>query len=163
MDRSGKEPMEPKRAYVMCGVPGSGKSTHVRQICQEHPDALVVSYDNIREELYGDANIQGYFPDIYRKAVEMIEGANGRPIILDNTHVLAKYRRDALDLLSQYGYTEVSLVIVDKPLATCLSQNASRNRKVPEEVIESMYESLQSSLASDENLHNLFSTVTHIH
>lgn len=142
---------EPAKAYVMCGAPGAGKSTFVGKLLKEHPDALVVCGDNIREELYGDASIQGHYPDIQRRMVEMIQDSQGRVVIMDGTHYLASYRKTACEILRDFGYTEIELVVVDLPLETCLTQNAARDRKVPEEVIERMHKSLAASLSNVAN------------
>lgn len=138
--------VEMAKAFIMCGAPGAGKSTFVKQLLQEHPEALVVCGDNIREELYGDASIQGHYPDIQRRMVEMIRENQGRVVIMDGTHYLAAYRKGAMEILNEHGYTEIDLVVVVKPLQVCLRQNSERDRKVPEEVIERMHEGLLASL-----------------
>lgn len=142
---------ESAKAYVMCGAPGAGKSTFVSRLMERYPDALIVCGDNIREELYGDASIQGHYPDIQNRMVEMIRSGKGRVVIMDGTHYLASYRRTAAAILRDFGYTEIELVVVDRPLETCLKQNAARDRKVPEEVIERMHSSLAASLTNVAN------------
>lgn len=134
------------KAYVMCGAPGAGKSTYTEKILKDHADAVIVSGDNIREELYGNADIQGAWGQIQERMVEIIEENVGKTLIMDGTHYRSRYRKDTLVLLASYGYTDVSAVVVNPPLETCLKQNASRSRKVPEEVIQRMYSSLQASL-----------------
>ena len=42
----------------MVGAPGSGKSTYAARIAKRE-NAVIISGDQIRAELYGDANIQG--------------------------------------------------------------------------------------------------------
>ena len=139
------------KAFVMCGAPGSGKSTFVESLLKQYPDALVVCGDSIREELYGDPSIQGHYPDIQARMVEMIREGQGRVVVMDGTHYLAQYRKAAVEILRGFDYAEIELVVVDKPLEVCLSQNASRDRKVPEEVIEKMHSSLASSLSNVKN------------
>jgi predicted kinase len=134
------------KAFVMVGAPGSGKSTQVKKILLENPDAIVVSGDEIREELYGNADIQGNYAEIHDRMIEIIEENVGRPIILDGTHYRASYRKEALATLNSYGYFDITAVVVNKPLDVCLLQNASRSRVVPRHVIERMWTTLQSSL-----------------
>lgn len=148
------------KAYVMCGAPGAGKSTFVSRLMERHPDALVVCGDNIREELYGDASIQGHYPDIQNRMVEMIREGQGRVVVMDGTHYLASYRKTAAAILRDFGYTEIELVVVNRPLETCLKQNSARDRKVPEEVIERMHNSLAASLTNVAN--ERFSHVTFV-
>jgi len=143
--------MNELEAYVMVGAPGSGKSTQVSKLIASHPDAVVISGDDIRAELYGDADIQGNYTEIHDRMLEILEENVGRTVIMDGTHYRAAYRREAIAMLNSYGYNKVVAVVVDKPLAVCLRQNASRDRKVPEHVIERMHNSLQASLKNITN------------
>lgn len=143
--------MNELEAYVMVGAPGSGKSTQVSKLMASHPDAVVISGDDIRAELSGDADIQGNYTEIHDRMLEILEENVGRTVIMDGTHYRAAYRKEAIAMLNSYGYNKVVAVVVDKPLAVCLRQNASRDRKVPEHVIERMHNSLQASLKSITN------------
>ena len=143
--------MNELEAYVMVGAPGSGKSTQVSKLIASHPDAVVISGDDIRAELYGDADVQGSYVEIHDRMLEILEENVGRTVIMDGTHYRAAYRKEAIAMLNSYGYNKVVAVVVDKPLAVCLRQNASRDRKVPEHVIERMHNSLQASLKNITN------------
>lgn len=133
-------------AYVMVGAPGSGKSTFVSDLVKGDPSAVVISGDNIREELYGDADIQGDYGEIHDRMLELLEENAGRPIILDGTHYRASYRKEALAMLKSHGYEDVRAIVVNRPLDVCLRQNSGRDRKVPEHVIQRMHTSLQASI-----------------
>ena len=135
------------RAYLMVGAPGSGKSTHASKIAQIE-NAVVVSGDDIRHELYGSAEIQGNWVEIHDRIEEEVEkaAAVGRDVIIDGTHYRASYRRNAIDLLKSYGYDKVEAVVVNPSLATCLARNFQRSRNVPDYVIKGIYEKLQASL-----------------
>lgn len=135
---------ESKEAFLMCGAPGSGKSTY---IAKNLPEAVVVSGDNVRAELYGDAAIQGNWPEIQARMVDLIREASqeGKDVVIDGTHCLKQYRDNMVAILNGYGYGKITAVVVDKPLETCLKQNAARDRKVPEEVIRKMHDSLKES------------------
>ena len=148
-------------AYVMVGAPGSGKSTEVSKLLKLNPGAVVISGDDIRAELYGDADIQGNYYEIHDRMLEILEENIGKVIILDGTHYRSSYRKEALAMLNSYGYTCVSAIVLDKTLDTCLKQNASRDRKVPEHVIERMHKSLQVSLKHIFNEN--FSTVNFVY
>lgn len=129
----------------MVGAPGSGKSTYAKTL-QKTEGAVVISGDDVRAELYGDANVQGEWSEIQDRIVELIEENVGKPIVLDGTHYRASYRKEAISLLRSYGYSNITAVVVDKPLDICLSQNAFRSRIVPRHVIVNMHQKLQSSL-----------------
>ena len=122
----------------MVGAPGSGKSTLAKQI-QENYAAVIINGDEIREELYGDASIQGEWLAIQGRMEELIVENLGSNLVIDNTHYLSEYRRESLGLLAMHGYNKVYAVVVDKPLEVCLAQNKQRQRQVPEHVIREMH------------------------
>ena len=132
-------------AYIMVGAPGSGKSTHAARLAKRE-NAVIISGDQIRAELYGDADIQGEWMAIQDRIESLIEENVGRVLIMDGTHYRAKYRKNAISLLQSYGYPDVRAIVVNPPLKICLMQNAARARNVPELIIEKMHSALQASL-----------------
>ena len=133
------------KAYVLVGAPGSGKSTLAADLADSE-NAVVISGDAVREELYGDASIQGQWSEIADRIDEIVSESCGLPVILDGTHYLASYRREALALLRSYGYTEITAVVLNPSLATCLARNFKRKRNVPDYIVKGIHERLQSSL-----------------
>lgn len=140
----------------MVGAPGSGKSTVASSIASSSGitkaakpcNTIVISGDDIRAELYGNADIQGNYTEIHDKMLKILEENVGRVVVLDGTHYRAKYRKDAITLLQSFGYSDIRAIVVNPPLETCLRQNANRSRNVPEHVIEKMHTALQASLRS---------------
>jgi Predicted kinase len=138
------------KAFVMVGAPGAGKSTYVGKIVKDYAGSVVICGDEIRKELYGDADIQGNYLHIHDRMLEMLDENVGETIVLDGTHYRARYRKEAIAMLNTYGYQDITAVVVNRPLETCLRQNSSRSRNVPVEVIERMHKSLQISLSGIE-------------
>ena len=132
-------------AYVMVGAPGSGKSTYAAKLA-EIENAYVISGDDVREELYGSAEIQGNWAEIWGRIDELVSESCGMNVVLDGTHYKRSYRKEAITLLRSYGYSRVEAVIIDVSLATCLARNFQRERNVPDYVIKEMHSKLQSSL-----------------
>ena len=133
------------KAYVMVGAPASGKSTFASKLAKTE-NAFVVSKDEVKVELYGDRNKQGDWDEIHERIEELISEACGMPVILDDYHYLASYRREALALLRSYGYDEVEAVVLNTPLEECLLRNAVCHRGVPRNVVVGMHQKLQDSL-----------------
>jgi predicted kinase len=133
------------KAFVMVGAPGAGKSTLATQI-EKAENAVVISGDEIRAELYGNAAIQGKWEEIHDRIEEMVSESCGMPVVLDGTHYLTSYRREALALLRSYGYDDVEAIVVNPPLEDCIFRNANRHRGVPRHVVIGMHEKLQKSL-----------------
>lgn len=76
------------------GIPGSGKSTWIGAQ-EEDENTIVVSPDNIREEITGDISDQSQNGKVWFIAKErVVEGLNaGKNVILDATNVDGKNRR----------------------------------------------------------------------
>jgi predicted kinase len=131
----------------MVGAPGSGKSTYAAKLA-EIENAVVISGDDVRAELYGDSCVQGNWVEIHDRIEELVSESCGMPIILDGTHYRKSHRLEAVELLRSFGYDRVEAVICDSSLATCLARNFKRARHVPDYVIKEMHETLQASLGT---------------
>ena len=129
------------KVYVMCGLPGSGKTTIARQIAADL-DAVVISSDSIREELYGDESVQGnpsvVFEAFYNKAHEAISHGSG--VILDATNIKRKDRRK---IFAEFPNETIIAVIVNTPIEICFERNAKRSRVVPEHAIRRMWDNFE--------------------
>jgi protein phosphatase len=133
-------------AFVMVGAPGAGKSTYAKKLA-ETENAVVISGDDVRKELFGSAEIQGNWFAIWDRIVELVEENVGRNVILDGTHYRTDYRAEAIAMLRSYGYWGVNAVVLNPSLATCLARNFQRaDRNVPDYVVKDMHENLQRSL-----------------
>lgn len=138
--------------YMLIGLPGSGKSTYAEKLAKDE-DAIIVSTDKIREELFGDEAIQEnerynnntVFSLAYtRIKIAMLEGKN---IIFDATNINRKKRKYFLEILSKeyfwslrntdYTY-RFHAILIATPYEKCLENNLNRRRVVPEEVIKRM-------------------------
>ena len=148
------------RAYIMVGAPGSGKSTYAAKLA-ERENAVIISGDDIRAELYGDADIQGQWTEIHDRIETLVSEAVGKPVILDGTYYRSSYRKEAIALLQSYGYDQIEAVVLDATLDRCIMQNAVRQRNVPRHVIVNMHEKLQSSLKTITN--ESFSHINYIY
>jgi predicted kinase len=133
-------------AYVMVGAPGAGKSTYAKKL-SETENAFVISGDDIRAELFGSAEIQGDWGQIWERIDELVSESCGMPIILDGTHYRKDYRQEAITLLRSYGYDKVEAIVMDASLATCLARNFQRReRNVPDYIVKEIHGKLQKSL-----------------
>lgn len=161
--------MKKGNLIILCGVPGSGKSTFAEEYKKNHPGTEVISSDGIREEVFGDAALQyteeiakeqfqkqHITPDPENMDTEMRRVCNtyifgimedrvkkclqdGMDVIYDATSLTAKSRVMTLKKF-RGNYNKASAFYLDTPKDVALKRNAARERKVPEDVILSMLE-----------------------
>jgi len=132
--------------HFLIGLPASGKSTFA-QVLAEEINAVVVSTDEIRAQLYGDAANQGIWADIEVEVLDQIKTAveKDQPVIYDATNVMRPWRLDFL-------YKTVNLFNIQwigwhlqTSVEKCKQRNQQRDRQVPDEVINKMNANLQEN------------------
>lgn len=132
--------------HFLIGPPGCGKSTFANLLTQLYPTAIIVSTDQIRLSLFGDESIQGDWSLIEAKAITQIRAAiqAGKPVIYDATNVKKEWR---LSLIKQVTTQNVQWIAwhLQTPVEVCKEWNKKRNRQVPEEVIEALFQALQEN------------------
>lgn len=121
--------------YMMCGLPGSGKSTFAKNLVNS---GTYISSDDIREELFGDASVQKngklVFDVFYFRAKNCLK--NGEDVILDATFIDKKSRKQMFEKLGN-DHKYIAYVI-DCGVDYAKHNNSLRDRVVPDEVIEKM-------------------------
>ena len=131
---------------IICGVPGSGKSTYVKRVAG--PMTTIVCPDSIRKELTGSESDQSLNDEVFRVAYKRTADAlgQGRHVIFDATNLTKKTRKTLIDIAWK---THCKAVYFDVPLAVCLERNAKRDRHVPEEVIRRMFTKYEHPTTSE--------------
>ena len=120
---------------VLCGLPGSGKSTYANYLT-ESGHFECVSTDQIRKRFYGNENIQGNGKKVFDTAFLQLQtfGLSKKNCVFDATNVTSKARRRVLQECRSY-YNLIVCKYIDIPLEVCLHRNSQRERVVPKEVI----------------------------
>ena len=136
--------MNRPKLIILCGIPGSGKSTYAKNCIERNANAIHLSSDAIRNELYGDENIQGNPGDIFslmqKRAVEALN--NGRDVLYDATNITRKDRAGIISVCPKFAKIECHIVWA--PIETCLERDANRDRTVGKEVIDRMLKRFQA-------------------
>jgi len=139
------------KIIMLIGAAASGKSTAAPKIAAEHQNAIILSTDKMRAELYGAEHIQGYWPDIEALLYKRIKNAikADKNIILDSTHFKKEYRAKIIkefswDVLGANS-SEFSAYYFNYPFSVIYKRNKNRARRVPFEVLAAMYSELSAA------------------
>lgn len=126
---------------MLVGLPGSGKSTHAKELSIEY-NANIHSSDEIREELLGDVNNQtnqeGVFTVLHNRIKDDL--SNNINVVYDACNIKYRRRMAFLRETERYGCDKIC-ILIGTSYQDCLANNIKRDRQVPEEAIERMYRS----------------------
>ncbi len=133
-------------SHIFIGCPSSGKSTLANYIINQNSNYQIVSTDKIREQLFGDENIQGDWQLIEAEIFKQIDYfiQLGKPIIYDATNAKRWWRISLLKRLAKYENVNWIGWYLKTPLNVCLEWNQKRERQVPDDVISNLYQSLRN-------------------
>ena len=129
---------------LLCGIPGSGKTTYAQNYIEGHPGTIHLSSDNIRKEMWGDESTQGdnnvIFSRMQSRAVAGLEF--GYNVIYDATNITRKDRAGIIAACPKFAKIECHIIWA--PIETCIERDAARKRTVGKNVINRMLKRFQA-------------------
>ena len=128
--------------YLMCGVPGCGKSTFLKNKIKNN-NSVIISRDAIRFSIVKPD--EEYFShedevlEIFWNQINEALAAN-KTVYVDQTSLTPRARKWLLQHIT--GYEHANLIWIDEDLETCLERNEMRKGTrayVPRGVIRRMF------------------------
>ena len=145
--------------YLMCGIPGSGKSTFLKNFIKKDT-SIVISRDEIRFSLLKEG--EDYFSHenevvkiFWQKINE--ELAAGHDVFVDQTSINPRSRKWLLKHIN--GYDKANIIWIDETLETCIKNNEKRkgtNRYVPVDIIINMKEKFVAPTFLEEGFYRIY-------
>ena len=140
---------------LLCGIPGSGKTTYAKEIIKKHTNTIHLSSDSIRAELYGDESIQGNPSEVFslmqKRAVDALY--DGLNVIYDCTSITRKDRAGIIAACPKFVCIQCDIIWA--PVETCIERDAARERTVGKEVIDKMLKRFQAPYY-DEGINQIY-------
>ena len=123
---------------LMAGIPRSGKSTWIKN--NKTPQDIIISPDIIRKEIFGHQFHKTAEPFIWAitDAFVLLLAQQKKNIILDAVSMSSYIRNKYIELVKPYDY-KTKIVWINTDIKECIKRNKiSKDKKVPEDVIQSM-------------------------
>ena len=123
--------------FLMCGHPGSGKSTYARDFAKEG-HYRYLSIDDMYATFNGDPTSHDNKFDVWMTFWRQIHAAEmaGHDIVVDTN---APTRLDRDEFLNWFPSFEHHLIWIDAPTSLCLKNNQKRSRVIPKEQMNNMF------------------------
>ena len=130
--------MNRPKLIILCGIPGSGKTTYAKNYIEQNTNTIHLSSDVIRAELYGDESTQGNPADVFslmqKRAIEALN--NGKDVLYDATNITRKDRASIIGVCPKFAKIECHIIWA--PIEVCIERDSKRDRTVGKEVIDRM-------------------------
>ena len=138
---------------MLIGPSGCGKTTYAHKLATEERElgnpTVVLSSDDIREEIYGDANVQTNPGRVFKimndRTFENL--AVGHNVIYDATN-LSRARRVELihQILGKHPQCYCEAIAFTTTVEECIRRQSLRKRQVPDDVVKRHHRQMEIPL-----------------
>lgn len=148
-----------KKVIFGIGIVGAGKTTTLKKIAGKYGYEYICP-DDIREELTGNAADQSRNEEVWTIACDRMRislSNKDTNVVFDATQTIPMVRRDFIKRARDYGAEKIQALLFSVPFETASERNMSRDRVVPQEVVEGMYAQLMETPPSiNEGIDSIF-------
>ena len=126
-----------KTVVMSIGIPGSGKTTVLRKLAEDHALAYICP-DDIREELTGAMTDHSRDREAWDLARARLDAAlaAGKSVVVDATFTHPRTRAEFVRYVRSLAPERLYVLVFDVPLAVAKERNALRTRVVSDEQLE---------------------------
>ena len=130
--------------WVMVGLSGSGKLNVAKEIAENNPNTVIISLNNIREELTGKVEDQSKNEEVFKVFHKRIREAleNNTNVIANATNITMRSRRAIIENVKGVECPKIAYLI-PKPFDQCTIDILNRQHPVPNEVLDKQIRKFQ--------------------
>lgn len=155
-------PQSPQGAHliIFSGIPGSGKSTEAEKVLEQFREnghqAIRVNRDDLRTMCYGESYHSGSFPAVHEQEITQLQhklihhGLERKWLVISDDTNLNSSTIKSLKKIAEKHAAKVTEIPIFVPLEVAIERNRLRGdsggRRVPDAIIESMFERQQNML-----------------
>ena len=146
--------MNKKEVWLTCGIPGSGKSTWIRE--QLKPGSEWISRDNVRFSIIKvNEEYFSHEDEVFDTFIDYINQTLKNPdintIYIDATHLNKNSRYKVLSKINKKNIAQLNCICFTTPLDLCIERNNLRQgrERVPETTIRNMFKSYRIPSAEE--------------
>lgn len=150
-----------KNLFMMIGIPGSGKSTYAKELCEGLDNTVIISRDEIRYSLV--PKDEEYFSKetlVFNTFIDRINDSLDKydNVIIDATHINISSRKKVIDKIKNKENIKITGVCFIVPFEVALERNNKREgrAKVPEGAMKNM---AARFVVPDKNYENYFNNI----
>jgi predicted kinase len=134
-----------KTLILLCGIPGSGKSTWAKNYQATHPETFICDTDETRKKITGSYTVfpehmEVIFDDLIAQGNAFLQKGGPDCTVIEDAAFLDNYRRTYF-MERLKGYDKAILLMIKmKDYSICYVRNKARAKEkwVPEDVMASM-------------------------
>lgn len=119
---------------VMCGAPGSGKTTLSHKLAEEYK-AILCCYDEIPKANCIKKHMEIYNETCYKIANDL---RKGNSVIFDAVNISFSSRKILLDIVKYVKCNKI-IYVMTTPLEECLYRNENRKNRLPPMIVKDLY------------------------
>lgn len=127
------------KMYLICGMPGAGKTTYATKFVKEHNIKYYFNIDNFYDAFCGRGGHKFEVWQAFFSAIHSVE--NEDEDIVVETMSLTTYNRQ--ELLHWFPDFEHILIYISAPYDLCCENNNKRVRVVPDAILKDYYNKME--------------------
>lgn len=129
--------------YITVGIPGSGKSTFAKDFVDKADRKIeYMSNDELRSKFGFGEEDQSVNNDVFRYIRNKTDAylSEGISVMIDSAAVNSKNRKGFIQIGKKFKNVKIIAYVFPIPVEIAKKRNSNRKRKVPEHVIDNMYD-----------------------